>query len=64
MSVGYDYVVDCVIRHELLFSIPDDFKITEIDLDESLSDTSEKYQNDLSKHFAAKGLDLARLRRR
>lgn len=63
-SVGYDYVVECVIRNELLFSIPSDFKITEIDLDEVLSDTSEKYQKELSKHFAAKGLNLRRLRRR
>ncbi len=64
ISVGYDYVVECVIRNELLFSIPDDFKITEIDLDEALSGTSGKYQKELSKLFAAKGLDLARLRRR
>jgi hypothetical protein len=64
MSVGYDYVVDCVIRNELPFSIPDDFKITEIDLDEALSGTSGKYQKELSKRFAAKGLDLVRLRRR
>jgi hypothetical protein len=62
-SIGYDYVVECVIRNELLFSIPDDFKITEIDLDEALSDTSRKYQKELSKRFAAKGLDLTRLRR-
>jgi hypothetical protein len=63
-SVGYDYVVECVIRNELLFSIPSDFKITEIDLNEALSGTSGKYQKDLSKRFAAKGLDLVRLRRR
>lgn len=64
ISIGYDYVVDCVIQNELLFSIPEDFKITEINLDAALSDTSEKYQNELSKRFAAKGLDLARFRRR
>lgn len=64
ISVGYDYVVECVIRNELLFSIPDDFKITEIDLDKALSGTSRKYQKELSKRFAAKGLDLVRLRRR
>jgi hypothetical protein len=64
MSVGYDYVVECVIRNELFFSIPGDFKITEIDLDEALSGTSTKYQKELSKRFAAKGLDLTRLRQR
>jgi hypothetical protein len=63
-SVGYDYVVECVIRNELLFSIPDDFEITEIDLDKALSRTSGKYQKELSKRFTAKGLDLVRLRRR
>jgi hypothetical protein len=63
-GVGYDYVVGCVIRNELLFSIPDDFKVTEINLDEELSETSVKYQRELSKRFAAKGLNLARLRRR
>jgi hypothetical protein len=62
MSVGYDYIVGCVIRHELLFSIPDKFEITEIDLDKELSSTSSKYQKALSKRFAAKGLDLSRLR--
>jgi hypothetical protein len=64
MSVGYDYVVGCVIRNELLFSVPDDFEVTEIDLDEALFGTSRKYQTELSKRFAAKGLDLAHLRRR
>jgi hypothetical protein len=64
VSVGYDYVVNCVIQNELFFSIPSDFKITEIDLDEALSGTSGKYQKELSKRFAAKGLDLIRLRRR
>jgi hypothetical protein len=63
ISAGYDYVVECVIRNELLFSIPNDFKITEIDLEEVLSGTSGKYQKELSKHFAAKGLDLLRLKR-
>lgn len=62
MSAGYDYVVECVIGRELLFSIPDDFKVTEIDLDEALTGTSRKYQKELSARFAAKGLDLACLR--
>jgi hypothetical protein len=64
MSVGYDYVVERVIRSQLLFSIPNDFKITEINLDKALSGTSVEYQKELSDRFSAKGLDLARLRRR
>jgi hypothetical protein len=60
-SVGYDYIVQSVIRNELLFSIPDKFAITEIDLNEALSGTSAAYQNDLAKRFAAKGLDLVQL---
>jgi hypothetical protein len=55
-------VVECVIRNELLFSIPDDFNVTEIDLAETLSGTSEKYQEELSKRFAAKGLNLEDLK--
>ena len=46
-SVSYDYVVKCLINHELLFSIPSDFRITEIDLHEELSKTSEHYKNEL-----------------
>lgn len=63
MSAGYDYVVSCVIRRELLFSIPDKFEVTEIDLDEELSATSAHYQQELSKRFKEKGLDLAKIRR-
>lgn len=33
-SVGYDYLVKCLIQHELEFSIPDDFNLTEISLKE------------------------------
>jgi hypothetical protein len=58
----YDYVVKCVIENELFFEIPDNFEVTEIDLDEALSDTNKKYQKELAKRFAAKGLDLASLR--
>lgn len=60
-SVGYDYVVSCLIRHELFFSIPDDFSITEIDLDEELSGCSAAYRKQLAKRFSEKGLDLAKI---
>jgi hypothetical protein len=61
MSVGYDYVVGCLIQNELLFSVPDDFKVTEINLREAISDTSAQYQEELARRFAAKGLNLAKL---
>jgi hypothetical protein len=61
MSVGYDYVVESVIRHELFFSIPDEFVVTEIDLGDALSRTSAEYRKMLASRFAAKGLDLARI---
>jgi hypothetical protein len=64
ISIGYDYVVSCVIRNELLFSIPDNFGVTEIDLKEVVSETSIQYQEQLAKRFAAKGLDLAQLMQR
>jgi hypothetical protein len=53
-SVGYDYVVDCLVRHELLFSVPDDFKITEIDLDKAIKRTSAKYRKTLMKRLSEK----------
>jgi hypothetical protein len=53
-SVGYDYVVDCLVRHELLFSVPDDFKITEIDLDKAIKRTSAKYRKTLMKRLSGK----------
>lgn len=58
-SVGYDYVVDCLVRHELLFSVPDNFEITEIDLDQAVAKTSTTYRNELEKrlsnHLGKKG---------
>ncbi|TIL82175.1 MAG: hypothetical protein E5Y89_06275 [Mesorhizobium sp.] len=60
-SVGYDYVVSCLIRHELFFSIPDDFSITEIDLNGELSGCSAAYRKQLAKRFSEKGLDLAKI---
>jgi len=44
-SVSYDYVVSCLIAHELQFSIPPDFEVTEIDLDVELSKASMSYQD-------------------
>ena len=60
-SVGYDYIVGCLIRHELFFSIPDKFVITEIDLNEALSGCNDEYRQGLAKRFSAKGLDLAQI---
>ncbi|MCZ4290213.1 hypothetical protein [Hoeflea alexandrii] len=60
-SVGYDYVVRCLIHHELFFSIPDDFVITEFDLADALSKCSAAYRSGLVKRFSAKGIDLAKL---
>lgn len=42
--VGYDYVVSCLIAHELTFSIPKRFRLTEIDLRECLAKTSTGYR--------------------
>jgi hypothetical protein len=61
--VGYDYIVECVIRNELIFSIPEGFSVGEIDLDKVISRTSRKYQIELTKRFAAEGFDLTKLRK-
>lgn len=44
-SIGYDYVVDCLLRRELRFSLPNDFEVTEIDLNETLSEASDEYRS-------------------
>lgn len=57
-SVSYDYVVACLIRHELLFSVPEDFEVTEIDIEEELEATSKTYQAELRVRLASKGVKL------
>lgn len=60
-SVGYDYVVECLIRNELLFSIPDNFSITEIDLDDTLSVRSPEYRAELERRLSLKGFASQRV---
>ncbi len=43
-SVGYDYVVACLLNHELRFSLPKNFSVTEIDLNEEIHAASVEYQ--------------------
>lgn len=44
-SIGYDYVVGCLMRHQLRFSVPKDFSVSEIDLVEELKGASEDYRS-------------------
>ncbi len=57
-SVGYDYVVQCLIHHELFFSIPCDFSVSEIDLEEALSNCSEQYRVGFASRLQAQDLGL------
>jgi hypothetical protein len=57
LDIGYDYVVQCLVGHELPFSIPDDFAVTEVDLSEGLADCSPKYRKYFAKKLASKGID-------
>ena len=43
-SVGYDHVVGCLLRHQLKFSIPDDFDLTEISVPEELAGADDDYR--------------------
>lgn len=43
-SVGYDYVVQAIVQAGLKFTIPDDFDITEVDLNEALEGASAAYK--------------------
>jgi hypothetical protein len=54
----YDYVVASLIKQELFFSIPDEFTITEIDLDKELAASSTQYRDELTRRLSAKGIDL------
>lgn len=50
--LGYDYVVSCVIANELLFSVPNNFRVTEIDLHRELSKRSAAYQAEMGERFS------------
>ncbi|CUH89611.1 hypothetical protein PH5382_03559 [Phaeobacter sp. CECT 5382] len=43
-SVGYDYVVERLVRLEQKFSMPDDFDLSEIGLDEASAEVSLEYR--------------------
>jgi hypothetical protein len=43
-SVSYDYVVARLLRSELKFSLPEDFAITEVDLNDELNGASLSYR--------------------
>jgi hypothetical protein len=47
-SAGYDHVVGCLLRHQLKFTIPDDFDLTEISVPEELTGADDEYQQWLS----------------
>jgi hypothetical protein len=60
-SVGYDYVVNCLLRSELKFTVPDDFAITEINMTEALDGTSAAYASWVTDELGRVGrLDLLR----
>lgn len=43
-SVGYDYVVQALINHELRFSLPKRFYVGEFNLSEAVKKTSKAYR--------------------
>ncbi|MGO4571810.1 hypothetical protein [Microvirga sp. 2TAF3] len=51
--VGYDYVVEALIHNELLFSIPSDFDVSEIDLEQTLSEAGQPYQAEVRNRIIA-----------
>jgi hypothetical protein len=50
-----------VIRNELYFSVPEEYVVSEINLNEALSGISAEYRSELAMRVAAKGLDLAQI---
>lgn len=53
INIGYDYVVDCLIRHELIFSVPRNFDVTEIDLEKALAKASAPYRSEMRRRLKA-----------
>ena len=43
-NVGYDYLVAVLLRHQLHFSVPEDFDVSEIDLDEEIAPATGDYK--------------------
>jgi hypothetical protein len=58
ISIGYDYVVACLLKSELTFTVPTDFKVTEISIEEHLIESSSAYRNEMEERFKAAGLSL------
>lgn len=44
-TVGYDHLVGTLLRRELKFSLPTNFRITEIDIAEEIEDASAEYRD-------------------
>lgn len=42
--IGYDYVVACILRHQLKFSVPDDFNVGEINIEDEIKGCSDEYR--------------------
>lgn len=54
-SVGYDYLVGTLLRHELRFSIPDDFSVGEIRIEKEVERANQSYRKWLSEEMARIG---------
>lgn len=54
-SVGYDHLVGTLLRHEIRFSMPDDFDLGEIRIAEEIENASAEYRKWLTGALAAVG---------
>ena len=54
-SVGYDYVVQQLLYNELKFTMPRDFDLSEIHMDEALRDASKSYRVWIEKQLKSIG---------
>ena len=43
--IGYDYVVGCLLRHEIKFTMPPDYRVGEIDPEHEMRDASVEYRH-------------------
>jgi hypothetical protein len=54
-SIGYDYVVGCLLRRGLKFTVPDDFDIGEVDVNEEIAGAPESYKRWFRKELTRVG---------
>lgn len=60
-SIGYDYIVKYLLNNEILFNIPDDFQVSEFDIQEILAVRSNLYRVEMTRRLSKKGFKAGKI---